>query len=130
MTIKNGVKILNTRAIGANLEELTSDYLKDKGVEIVERNYRCRQGEIDIIGRDGKYLCFMEVKFRSSDRYGNGLDAVDFKKQKKICSVAKFYLYSKYKSFDIPVRMDVIAISLNGDIYEFNWIKNAFDFVE
>ena len=121
---------MNTRAIGANLEELTSDYLKDKGVEIVERNYRCRQGEIDIIGRDGKYLCFMEVKYRSSDRYGSGLDAVDFKKQKKICSVAKFYLYSKYKSFDIPVRMDVIAISLNGDIYEFNWIKNAFDFVE
>ena len=121
---------MNKRTVGANFESLTCDYLSENGAEIIERNFRCKQGEIDIIARDGKYLCFAEVKFRSGDRYGSGLDAVDFKKQKKICRVAKFYLYSKYKSFEIPVRMDVIAISLNGDIYEFNWIKNAFDFVE
>ncbi len=120
---------LNKRATGTDLESLACRYLEDNGAIVTERNYRCRQGEIDIIARDGRYLCFIEVKYRQNDRYGDAQDAVNNRKQQKICKVSQFYLYSKYKSFDLPVRYDVIAISQKDDIYVFKWIKNAFDYV-
>ena len=119
---------MNKRAVGDGRELLACKYLEKQGVKILERNFRCRFGEVDIIAKDGKYLCFTEVKYRSDDRFGEPFEAVDHKKQKHICKVSSFYLYSKYKSSDIPVRYDVVAISQKDDIFTFTWIKNAFDY--
>ena len=66
-------------------------YLKKKGYQILEANFRCRFGEIDLIARDGGYLVFIEVKYRSSPT-GDSLEAVNRRKQRKIIRVAEYYL--------------------------------------
>ena len=119
---------MNKRVIGTGNEELACNYLISKGCRIIARNFRCRQGEIDIIAKDGAYLCFIEVKFRKDDGFGEPQEAVNVSKQRKISRVSRFYLYSKKVSFDIPIRYDVIAVSLNEGSYTFKWIKNAFDY--
>ena len=120
---------MNKRTVGGTRELLACKYIEDHGAHILERNFHCRQGEVDIIAKDEGYLCFIEVKFRSDKTFGEPEEAVTIKKQKHICKVSKFYLYSKYKSFDIPVRYDVVAISQKEDIFAFKWIKNAFDYI-
>lgn len=120
---------MNKRTVGQIRENLACEFLKSKGALILSRNFRCKAGEVDIIAKDDTYLCFIEVKYRSDDRFGQPQEAVDIKKQKRICNVSKFYLYSKYKSSDVPVRYDVIAISQKDDMLAFKWIKNAFDYV-
>ena len=118
---------MNKRDIGQDTESLACSFLVSQGARILEKNYRCRQGEIDIIALDGRYICFIEVKYRQNDRYGEPQEAVTVRKIQHICKVSKFYLYSKYKSYDLPVRYDVIAISPEEKILTFKWIKNAFD---
>lgn len=101
---KNGKKKLGNRG-----ENLVSDYLTKNDYEILERNFRCHQGEIDIIAKDKKEIVFIEVKTRRNTSYGKPIDAVDFYKKKHILDVAKFYLYinNLYKCF---IRFDVIEV--------------------
>jgi len=120
---------LNKKVIGDGNEDLACNYLTNQGCRIIVRNFRCRQGEIDIIAKDGMYLCFIEVKFRRNADFGQPQEAVNISKQRKISKVSRFYLYSKKLSFDIPIRYDVIAVSVNEGITTFNWIKNAFDYI-
>ncbi|MBQ7956215.1 MAG: YraN family protein [Lachnospiraceae bacterium] len=113
---------MNTREIGAKKEELAAEYLKEKGMKILERNFRNRHGEIDIIGRHEDYLVFVEVKYRRSLRQGSPAQAVDYKKQKQICKVADYYRMIHKLGESTPVRYDVVAICEE----EVSWIKNAF----
>ncbi len=119
---------MNKRSVGSDTEELACEFLRSQGALIIEKNYRCKNGEIDIIARDGKYICFIEVKFRKSTKFGEPEEAVSCNKQKRICKVSKFYLYSKYQSLDTSIRYDVVAISPKEKILTFKWIKNAFDY--
>ena len=116
---------VNKRKVGAFYEELAADYLISQGVMILERNYRNRLGEIDLIGMtaDG-WLIFVEVKYRSSEYSGNPLAAVDSKKQWVISRVAVEYLKNRYRSMDVRCRFDVVGIERD----EICWVKNAFDF--
>ncbi|MCM1262496.1 MAG: YraN family protein [Butyrivibrio sp.] len=117
---------MNTREIGARKEEVACRYLEQNGVRIKERNFRCRSGEIDVIGYDGEYLVFFEVKYRKSGSdKGSALEAVGFFKQKKICRVADYYRMIHRCPSDMPIRFDVVAI--DGDSIQ--WIKNAFEYV-
>ena len=90
----------------------------------MERNFRCRMGEIDLIARDGRYLVFVEVKYRSSRRQGTALGAVGKEKQRVISKVAGYYLLTRCKSLDMPCRFDVVGI----EGAEMFWIPNAFDY--
>ena len=85
-------------------------YLKKKGYRILEANFRCRFGEIDLIARDGAYLVFIEVKYRSSLKDGDSLEAVNRRKQRKIIRVAEYYLCMHQEKADLPCRFDVIGI--------------------
>ena len=116
---------MNKREKGAQKEEQVCAYLLSKGVKITERNFRCRQGEIDIIGYDGDYLVFFEVKYRSSRNMGSAAEAVGPAKQRKICRVADYYRMIHRYGDDMPVRFDVVAI--DGETLQ--WIKNAFYYV-
>ena len=78
----------NRRIRGQQKEELAAAWLERQGYEILEHNYRCRQGEIDLIARDGRYLVFIEVKYRNSAKCGDPLEAVDRRKQAKILYTA------------------------------------------
>jgi len=118
---------LNKRSVGTGYESLAIMYLRDNGAEIIDTNYRNRSGEIDIIAKDGKYLCFIEVKYRSSDRFGGPEAAVNIAKQRRICRVARYYLYSNGYDLDTPVRYDVLSLSGKDKAITFKWLKNAFD---
>lgn len=116
---------MNTREKGAQKEEEICAYLLSEGVKITERNFRCRQGEIDVIGYDGDYLVFFEVKYRSGQRRGSAAEAVGFAKQRKICRVADYYRVLHRCAEDTPLRFDVVA----ADGEQVTWIKNAFEYV-
>lgn len=92
-------------------EDLAADCLKKKGLKIIERNYRRKCGEIDIIARDNKTIVFIEVKTRTSTTYGSPFEAITFKKQQQIAMVAHDYLCRK-KLSNQPARFDVIGITL------------------
>lgn len=100
----------NTRQIGTAYEQLAADYLKAQGYEILEHNFRCGLGEIDLIARDGNYLVFVEVKYRSRSDCGYPSDAVNYKKQVRISNGAAYYLWKNYDSNQIWVRFDVVSI--------------------
>ena len=101
---------MNKRQIGSVYELKASDYLTKKGYQIIERNYRCRIGEIDIIAIERDCLCFIEVKYRKNEKTGDPLEAVDKRKQQKIIRTAQYYLltHSKYQS--VKCRFDAVGI--------------------
>ena len=86
---------MNRRKEGAYYENLVAEYLKTQGYEILEKNYRCRIGEIDLIAKEGETLVFVEVKYRRSSEAGDPAEAVDYRKQKKISRVAEYYCWKK-----------------------------------
>ena len=119
------IKENNKRKLGAQVEQLVREYLTAHGFVILEMNYRCKQGEVDIIAKDGIYYVFIEVKYRNSTRYGTPQEAVGYVKQKRISQATKYYLYSHNLDEFTPVRFDVAAVLNNKITYH----KNAFDFV-
>lgn len=113
---------MNKRKVGAEKEALAADYLEKAGMRIIERNFRARQGEIDLIGYHNQYLVFVEVKFRSTLSKGSALEAVGSAKQRQICKVADYYRYRHKLGSATMVRYDVVAVQ--GE--EITWIQNAF----
>ena len=116
---------MNTRKKGAAYEQTAIEYLQGRGVVILEHNYRNRRGEIDIIGRDGEYTVFCEVKYRRDDAKGDPAEAVNYGKQRTICRVADYYRMIHHMGDLTPVRYDVIAIC--GA--EITWYQNAFEHI-
>lgn len=113
----------NKRRTGGCYEAAAAAYLEKQGLVILRKNYRCRSGEIDLIARDGRYLVFIEVKYRNTSVSGSALTAVTPAKQRVINRVAEYFLTVEYHNVDLLCRFDVIGI--DGD--QFTWIKNAFD---
>lgn len=116
---------MNTRKKGAEYEEIAIKYLQSHGVAILEHNYRNRKGEIDIIGKEGGYTVFFEVKYRKDNSKGYPVEAVNFRKQKNICMVADYYRMVHQMGDSTPVRYDVVAICGK----EITWYKNAFEHI-
>lgn len=112
----------NRRQKGFQYEKLAAAYLQSQGYQILEHNYYCHPGEIDLIAKDGRYLVFVEVKYRSSGISGSALEAVDARKQQRINRCAQVYLKHHGISFETPVRFDVVAV----DGTRVTLIKNAF----
>ncbi len=106
-------------------EDLATEYLRKKGLKIIERNFRTPIGEIDIIARDGSTIVIVEVKTRSSLKYGHPLEAIDQRKQKRLRRLALYYL--KYCGDEnANIRFDVLAIVKNPHGCEITHIKEAF----
>lgn len=105
-------------------------HLRAQGFAIIATNYRKRCGEIDIIARDGDTLVFIEVKYRSHSAFGSPLEAVDGRKQQRLCRVAAEYLQS-HRQGECNARFDVIAVTprQDGEGAVIEHIVNAFDFV-
>lgn len=108
--------------IGKIGEDLTVKYLQQQNYKIIERNFECRQGEIDIIALDKYELVFIEVKTRTSIKYGKPAEAVNEIKQKHLIKAVEYYLYSRHLENEF-VRIDVIEIYLYKNKYRVNHIK-------
>jgi putative endonuclease len=109
--------------IGKLGENLACKYLEENNYQVIDRNFLCRQGEIDIIAKDitKKELVFVEVKTRSNFKYGNPADSVNTNKQKHMKQAIKYYIY-KNSIKNIPIRIDVIEIYIVQN-YKINHIK-------
>lgn len=103
-------------------EDLAEKYLEQIGYKVIERNFECKQGEIDIIALDKNEIIFIEVKTRTSIKYGSPADAVNENKQKHLLKAVKYYLYSRHLENEF-VRIDVIEIYLYEHKYRVNHIK-------
>ena len=119
------IKEQNKRKLGAKVEQLVCEYLSSHGFMILQMNYHCKQGEVDIIAKDDEYIVFIEVKYRNSIKYGTPQEAVGIAKQRRISKAAQYYLYSHRLDESTPVRFDVAAVLENKITY----YKNAFEFV-
>lgn len=117
---------MNKRQIGADKEQLARRYLEAEGYEILAINYRCRQGELDIVARDGAELVFIEVKYRKNADCGGSMYAISTQKKRNISYCARYYIYKEGIHPDEPMRFDVIA--MDGD--KLTHVKNAFEYIE
>ena len=114
---------MNNRAVGTEQEQKAVQYLKLNGYHVLTTNFRCKAGEIDIIAKDGSYLCFLEVKYRSGTAKGYPAEAINYKKMQRITRTAQFYMLLHKLPTDTPCRFDAVVI-LDQDL---SLIKNAFD---
>ncbi len=109
---------------GKRSEIIASDYLKTKGYKILEVNYKNKIGEIDVIAKDKNYIVFVEVKARTSQKFGHPFDAIDEIKQQKIRRIASLYLVKNQK-YGSACRFDAISI-LGLENPEITHIVDAF----
>ncbi len=114
------------KEVGKRGDDAAARYIEKRGYKIVERNFTCPLGEMDIIALDKKTLCFIEVKTLSGKAYGPPEIAVNVHKQHKLSKVALAYLNQKHLN-DIKARFDVIAVTLSPGDERIELIKDAFE---
>ncbi len=117
--------------MGREAEELACHHLQKHGLHLLERNYHCKRGEIDLVMRDASSIIFVEVRYRRNHHFGSGAESVDRHKQAKLTAAALHYLQSNTAAAKSPARFDVVSVTVNtvpghapADI---QWIQNAFD---
>lgn len=114
-----------TIEIGQQAEELCTAHLRQHGLTILQRNFRSRFGEIDIIAGDDDQLIFVEVRFRKNTRYGQPYETVTRKKQEKLIKTAWSYLQNQHAGLNKACRFDIMSVTSSPQQIE--WIKHAFD---
>lgn len=114
------------KRLGQEGEDLAAGFLRKKGYKLVQRNYRCRSGEVDLIVLDRKVVVFVEVKTRSDRSFGSPFEAVEARKQKKMIGAAQYYLH-EHKLHQRDARFDVVGISWQGGQPVLEHIENAFE---
>lgn len=117
---------VKTKTLGKKGEDIAAAFLHKKGYKLLFRNYKCSFGEIDIIAKHKKILSFIEVKTRSTKKYGLPQEAVTPAKQTKISRVALEFV-QRYKMDNRAARFDVVSVQYLNDGYEIDLIENAFE---
>lgn len=123
--------MVTTREQGQYTEDLACQYLVNKGFKLLEKNFQCRFGEIDLIMQDHHSIVFVEVRYRKSATFGSGAETITANKQSKLIKTASAYLQRHAKLNQYPARFDVVSITgaidtQNIKNIEFDWIENAF----
>jgi len=118
----------DARRLGQWGEDLVAEDLRRKGWTVVDRNFRCRMGELDIVARNQRYLAFVEVKLRKNAKFGAACEAVTPSKQRKLLAAAQFYLMSHPTG--LQPRFDVAEVYAPQGIHtaepDISYIENAF----
>lgn len=112
--------------LGVSGEAAAEKFLRRRRYTILERNYRCPLGEVDLIALDGSVIVFIEVKTRAGDGAGSPLDAVDQRKQRQLARVANYYL-SRHRLHGRDARFDVVGVSQEGRELRCDLVRNAFE---
>lgn len=111
---------------GADAEVAARDYLECRGLQLVQRNYRCAAGEVDMVMRDRSALVFVEVRYRRNDQFGGAARSVDADKQRKLRHSGEHFLQHHPRLEYTSCRFDVVAVTGTPPKYEIDWIANAF----
>ena len=117
---------MQRRALGVEGEAVAADWYRRNGYEVLDRNWRCRTGEIDLVVSRRRELVVCEVKTRSSDRFGTGAAAVDWRKQQTIRRVTAAYLSSRTGRGPAAIRFDVAVVTPGPHGYSIDVIEHAF----
>ncbi len=114
--------------LGKSGEETAAKYLKRCGLKLIQKNYSCKHGEIDLIVKDGECLVFVEVKTRSQQAFGSPASSVNFRKQLQICKTAHHYMV-EHGIDDVDARFDVVSVLvIKGQKTYVEHIPDAFEF--
>jgi putative endonuclease len=111
---------------GNQAEQIAAVYLQQQGLKLLETNYRCSFGEIDLVMRDNKTLVFVEVRLRSSGLFGGAAYSINASKQKKLIITAEHYLQQHNTVAKLACRFDAILMDKTSTT-NLQWIQNAFD---
>lgn len=113
---------------GLHYENQAKNYLVEHGLALLQQNYHCRFGEIDLIMLQQEVLCFIEVKYRNSMAYGGAASSISTQKQKKIVKTALFFIIENEKFKQRSIRFDALLIQQQADnkSADIDWIQNAF----
>lgn len=116
------------RSPGENYEDRAVTLLEDRGLQVLERNFSRKTGEIDIIAQDGTHLVFVEVRARSNRRFNSAAGSVDVRKQQRIVRTAQLFLQRHPRWANMPCRFDVVAFepAQSGTRPRIRWIRGAF----
>jgi putative endonuclease len=115
------------RAVARDTEQLALEYLATNGLRLLERNFRCRFGEIDLVMQDGSAIVFVEVRFRKHGSFTTAAASVDARKQRKLCMTAGYYLRQHPRCRNAPVRFDVVAFDGPSQAhFTLQWLQDAF----
>lgn len=114
------------RVRGKFIEDKVCHYLQEQGLQLLKRNFLCKLGEIDLIMQDKDTLVFLEVRYRRSTDYGDGLESITPYKQRRIISAAEIYCNKHNIHENIPCRFDVFAVAPAQNQLKVHWIKDAF----
>lgn len=109
--------------IGQKAEDIAVEFLRARGLQILERNFRRRLGELDIVARDGDILAIVEVRARATDRFGGAAASVDQRKQQRLVRAAALLLQQRRDLSHLRARFDVIAVDGDGKV---QWFRHAF----
>jgi putative endonuclease len=112
---------------GAAGEALAAEYLRIRGLTILDRNLRCKAGEIDLVCLDDGVLAIIEVRQRASTAFGGALASVTWSKRRKIILATQYFLQRDKRWVNLPLRFDVLAVhGLPGGAHRMEWVKDAF----
>lgn len=111
---------------GAAEERFAENYLAQQGLSLIERNFLCRLGEIDLIMRHGDVLIFIEVRQRKHARFGSPLETISLAKQVKLKKTAEYYLVKYPPPSNLAMRFDVVGLSGTLPNVQIEWLQNAF----
>lgn len=115
-----------TAETGRDAELRARRYLERQGLHFRSSNYRCRQGEIDLVMEEGESVVFVEVRYRSNGRFGTGAESVDSHKQRRLIGAAQHFLQRNPRLAARPCRFDVVALGPANRERSVEWIRNAF----
>lgn len=115
-----------TRGIGQRGEDAAARYLEARGLRLLERNYRCRGGEVDLVMLEGDTLVLVEVRLRSSAEFGGAAASVGLRKQRRFTLAARHLLMTRPALRDLPMRFDVVALEAGPEGPRLDWIRDAF----
>lgn len=127
--MKDPKRLSDHLIIGKRAELAACQYLQRNGLVLVQRNFLCSLGEIDLIMRDNQSWVFVEVRYRKSNLYGSAVESVNWSKQQKIIRASNVYLKKQRKNIDETyMRFDIVGVSSTKTAeFECCWIKNAFN---
>lgn len=111
---------------GAEAEALAARHLERAGLRILQRNYRSRVGEIDLVAEQGEELVFVEVRHRRHDEFGGAAASVDGRKQRRLIACARHYLQAHAVPASRPCRFDIVALDGALSAPRIEWIRDAF----
>jgi putative endonuclease len=116
---------MNRKAIGNDAERLACEYLQSRGLNLLQRNFYCRGGEIDLIMQHGDSLVFVEVRYRKRTSHGRAAETVSQRKQGRVIRCAQYYL-TRHRRWNTAARFDVVSIEGAPGQMRIAWITNAF----